>query len=38
MDHLVYDSLNERVLKRFPDLRQPCYAELMILSGLIRKR
>ena len=30
MNHLVYDSLNEQVLKRFPELRQPRYAELMI--------
>jgi hypothetical protein len=33
MDHLVYDSLNKQVLKRFPDLRQPRYAELMIDVG-----
>lgn len=30
MDHLVYGSLNEQVFKRFPELQQPRYAELMI--------
>ncbi|MES2220936.1 MAG: hypothetical protein V4587_08225, partial [Acidobacteriota bacterium] len=27
---IVYDSLNEQAFKRFPELRQPCYAELII--------
>ena len=30
MEDLVYDSLNEEVFRRFPELKQPRYAELMI--------
>jgi hypothetical protein len=30
MEKLVYDSLNEELFHRFPDLQKPQYAELMI--------
>jgi hypothetical protein len=30
MEDLVYDSLSEQVFRRFPDLRQSRYTELMI--------
>lgn len=30
MENLAYDSLNKEVFRRFPDLKKPQYAELMI--------